>query len=236
MKEQPRIWLSWYRGRLRTAFRSGLGIAGLLVFALTLAGRLDYFQGWLFAGINALMLAVLIVRIPELPSLMKERARPGPATKWWDRIFWVLFGPMNLAVFVLACLDGGRFRWTEHLPLVVYGIAAPAYLAAGTLHFWAIRANPFYSRTVSIQAQKGQVAVAEGPYRYVRHPGYSGIIGMMVSLPLLLGSLWALLPSAAVFLLVTARTVLEDRALRNELPGYVEYAGNVRFRIVPGLW
>ena len=78
--------------------------------------------------------------------------------------------------------------------------------------------------------------MAEGPYRYVRHPGYSGIIGMMVSLPLLLGSLWALLPSAAVFLLVTARTVLEDRALKNELPGYVEYAGNVRFRIVPGLW
>jgi protein-S-isoprenylcysteine O-methyltransferase Ste14 len=32
------------------------------------------------------------------------------------------------------------------------------------------------------------------------------------------------------------RTILEDRTLRAELPGYAEYAQQVRWRLLPGVW
>ena len=75
-----------------------------------------------------------------------------------------------------------------------------------------------------------------GPYRYVRHPGYVGSILSILSMPLILGSLWALIPAvigAAAFIM---RTVLEDRTLQLELNGYAAYAARVRYRFVPGLF
>jgi protein-S-isoprenylcysteine O-methyltransferase Ste14 len=173
---------------------------------------------------------------PEMPTIMRERAKPGPATKSWDRIFWALFGPMNLLVFVLAVLDGGRFQWTRQLPWGITGTAACLYVLGAALHFAAIRANTFYSSTVSIHSELGHTVIKEGPYRFVRHPGYSGILLMMASIPLVLGSLWALLPAGAVGALIFSRTLLEDKSLKAELPGYQEYAREVRARLFPGIW
>jgi protein-S-isoprenylcysteine O-methyltransferase Ste14 len=75
-----------------------------------------------------------------------------------------------------------------------------------------------------------------GPYRIVRHPGYVGAILYTLAMPVLLGSVWALIPagmSAAVFIV---RTHLEDRTLHDELPGYREFAGQTRYRLLPGVW
>lgn len=222
--------------RFAAALKSALVLILFLSIIFLLAGRLDYRQGWLFGIVNAVIIALLLILVPELPDLMKTRAKPGQATKWWDRYFWMLFGPLNLAVVVVASLDGGRFHWTKHFPFLISLLAVPVYAVASGLHFWAIRANAFYSSTVSIQGQSGQTVVEDGPYRYVRHPGYTGIMGMMGSIPLMLGSVWGMVPTAGVLLLVFARTVLEDLALRKELPGYLDYARRVRYRLVPGLW
>jgi len=208
----------------------------LMSLIFILAGGFDYNQGWLFGGLNLLILAALILFFPDISDIMRERAKPGPATKPWDRIFWAFFGPMNLMVLVLAVLDGGRYQWTRSLPLGLTGTAAVVYVLGGALHFSAIRANEFYSSTVSIQSQRGHKVIREGPYRFVRHPGYSGILLMMSSIPLVLGSLWALLPAAAVGVLIVTRTILEDKSLRNELPGYADYTLDVKSRLFPGIW
>jgi protein-S-isoprenylcysteine O-methyltransferase Ste14 len=42
--------------------------------------------------------------------------------------------------------------------------------------------------------------------------------------------------SGAIIALFVWRTVMEDRMLRRELPGYAEYAVRTRYRLVPGLW
>jgi protein-S-isoprenylcysteine O-methyltransferase Ste14 len=52
----------------------------------------------------------------------------------------------------------------------------------------------------------------------------------------LLGSAWALIPLAVCVLFAILRTALEDRTLRSELPGYVEYAKQTRYRLLPGIW
>ena len=96
--------------------------------------------------------------------------------------------------------------------------------------------NEFFSGSVRIQSERGHTVAIEGPYRFVRHPGYSGILLMMSSIPLVLGSLWALLPAAAVGVLIITRTILEDKSLRNELPGYEDYTLDVKSRLFPGIW
>ena len=57
-----------------------------------------------------------------------------------------------------------------------------------------------------------------------------------LGMPVLLGSLWALLPALVTVVAMAIRTALEDRMLHAELPGYQEYARDVRYRLVPGVW
>ena len=115
---------------------------------------------------------------------------------------------------------------------------------AGTLLFvaglalaeWAVVSNRFYSGVVRIQRDRGHVVVSTGPYRHIRHPGYVGGLLAMVGLPLLLGS-WTMLIAATLPMGVSVlRTTREDRTLREELEGYEEYTGRVRYRLIPGLW
>lgn len=75
-----------------------------------------------------------------------------------------------------------------------------------------------------------------GPYAYVRHPGYVGFVGWIISTPLLLAWAWACMPALISVLLLVIRTALEDRTLRYELSGYEEYANRVCFRLIPGVW
>jgi protein-S-isoprenylcysteine O-methyltransferase Ste14 len=99
-----------------------------------------------------------------------------------------------------------------------------------------MRTNAFFSRLVRLQGDRGHAVVSTGPYRYVRHPGYVGLVIELIAAPLLLGSAWAMLAGAIGAALVIVRTALEDGFLRSELPGYPEYAGRVRWRLVPRIW
>ena len=99
-----------------------------------------------------------------------------------------------------------------------------------------MRENPYLARVVEVQKERGHRVITTGPYRYVRHPMYVGVIALYVCLPLALGSLWMLIPSALLISLTIVRTHLEDETLLVELQGYREYAGQVRYKLVPGVW
>jgi protein-S-isoprenylcysteine O-methyltransferase Ste14 len=96
--------------------------------------------------------------------------------------------------------------------------------------------NRFFSAVVRIQRDREHTVVTSGPYRLIRHPGYAGALITSLAIPLLLGSLWALIPAALVVCLLILRTALEDRTLQEKLDGYREYAGRVRYRLLPGVW
>jgi protein-S-isoprenylcysteine O-methyltransferase Ste14 len=208
----------------------------MLALIFLIAGRMDYWQGWIFGSVNFLIILALFLKFSDITELMKERAKPGPETKWWDKLFWAFFGPMNLAIIIIATLDAGRFHWSRPFPLVVYPFVYILYLLASSLHFWAIRVNRFYSSTVSIQSESGHEVIQSGPYRFVRHPGYLGIALMVVCIAVVLGSLWAIVPAVCVVVLLVLRTGLEDSALQKELSGYTNYAQKVRYRLLPKIW
>jgi protein-S-isoprenylcysteine O-methyltransferase Ste14 len=98
-----------------------------------------------------------------------------------------------------------------------------------------MNSNPHYSATLA-RSQRGHTLAGDGPYRFMRHPGYAGFIISWLGAPMLLGSLWALVPSLIGCWLTVVRTATEDRILHEELPGYSQYAQSVRFRLLPGVW
>jgi protein-S-isoprenylcysteine O-methyltransferase Ste14 len=65
---------------------------------------------------------------------------------------------------------------------------------------------------------------------------YVGLLIMFAAWPLVLDSLWAYLPLAALAVAYIVRTALEDRTLRRELPGYEDYTKITRYRLLPGVW
>ncbi len=106
----------------------------------------------------------------------------------------------------------------------------------GYVHFSVLRVNSYVSRIVEVRVDQGQKVVSEGPYRIVRHPMYVGFIILFMSIPLALGSLYALIPGALLVVVLAIRTSLEDRTRQKELPGYSECAKKTRYRLLPGVW
>ena len=210
---------------------------GVVFVAVTLflpAGTLNWAMGWALVGIYAVWVAAMaLVLIPKSPELLIERATRKKG-KTWDTVILSIVGLTTIAKYILAGLDV-RFGWTAQMSLALQ-IAALVIVALGyALMTWAMAANPFFSKVVRIQEERGHAVATGGPYRYVRHPGYTGTIASELATPIMLGSLWALIPGGLAALLFVVRTALEDKTLLEELDGYKEYAQRVRYRLLPGV-
>jgi protein-S-isoprenylcysteine O-methyltransferase Ste14 len=215
----------------------GIGmVVALTAVLLVLGGRLSYWQAWLFGLVNVGLVIAVSFWLADQAGQIRDRMRPGPATKAWDRVLMAVFFPLSLAVPAVAALDAGRFGWSPPFHSSIHLVGYAVYVGSAWFHLGSIRINRFYTSTVSIEPEAGHHVVDSGPYRFVRHPGYTGIILMEAAIAVVLGSVWALIPATSVAALLVARTVLEDGALMAELPGYREYAAKVRYRLLPGVW
>jgi protein-S-isoprenylcysteine O-methyltransferase Ste14 len=211
-----------------------LGALGALLFLP--AGRLDWTEAWLFVALYGFFLmGYALWGLFRDPGQLLERGRAGPNAKAWDKTILRVYTALVVVLFVLVSLDAGRFRWSS----TPSWLRIPAWLGlfvAGGIIFWALAVNTYLSRVVRIQRDRGHRVVAGGPYRYLRHPMYAGIVLMFLCIPVALGSLWGLIPGGMIGALYVVRTALEDRTLQEELEGYREYAQRVRYRLLPGIW
>ena len=213
-------------------------IVVLLMAALMFitAGTLDWIWAWLYLLFYVVMIVINgFFMFRRNPELIAERAGGKEDTKEWDRritrismIFWIL-------QFAISGLDI-RFGWTGALPLWVHLLGAVLLIAGNGFANWAMHTNAYFSSEVRIQEDRGQTVTTDGPYQYIRHPGYTGFSIATIGLPFFLGSLWALLPSFAMVAAMILRTSLEDRTLREELPGYSQYTQDVPYKLCPGIW
>jgi protein-S-isoprenylcysteine O-methyltransferase Ste14 len=225
------------QGVVRWAVKTAvtLLIFGAVLFAS--AGRLNWTAGWIYlALVLATQLISAAVLLPTRPDLLVERSQMQEGTKTWDKFLSVgmaLFGP--LAIFIAAGLDA-RFGWTGSLSPLVQVVGLALALAGSLFSLWSMVANAFFASTVRIQTDRGHQVVQSGPYGFVRHPGYAGMIVFDLATPLALLSLWAFIPALLTVVIIVVRTALEDRTLQQELPGYAEYARRVRARLLPGIF
>ena len=200
------------------------------------AGRLDWTAPWVLSLFFAGFLLVFVIWTTcNAPDLLAERSRMAENVKSWDKIILTLYTILLIAMLVVAGLDAGRNRWSA-MPVIWQVVGFVGLIPAGGLIWWATSVNRFLSRWARIQEDRSQYVVSSGPYHYVRHPMYAAIFPFVVSIPLVLGSWWALIPGGLICVLFILRTALEDRMLQDELPGYREYAACVRYRLVPGIW
>ena len=146
-----------------------------------------------------------------------------------------IYGVMQLALLVIAGLDH-RFGWTSWIGVMAQISALVVCCLSYALAVWATASNAYFSQIVRIQTERGHEVATGGPYRFVRHPAYTGTILTSLAIPILLASWWAFAVGVLAALLMILRTILEDRTLQAELPGYPEYAHRVRYRLVPGVW
>ncbi len=205
------------------------------------AGRLDWGMGWVFVGVYIFATVVSrVIVMRQDPDLAVERAksieRDREGVKDWDKLLSLLVALLGpLLIWIVAGLDE-RFGWSPPISPWLAIVAIIVALLGSVLGTWAMLSNTFFSGTVRIQEERGHTVASGGPYRYVRHPGYVSGILFDVATPLILGSLWALIPTALTICAFVVRTALEDKTLREELDGYDEYARQTRYRLLPGVW
>jgi protein-S-isoprenylcysteine O-methyltransferase Ste14 len=224
------------RRPLRTIVGGILSFILIVALIFVIAGRITYWQAWVYGALNLFFLLLTAVSFVGQPEFVRERTNFGPGMKGWDKIYFAVSTPMYFAAIVIAALDAGRYGWTAKLPASVYIVSIILYVLGQSIFLWAKRANRFFAGVVRIQSERGHTVCQDGPYRFVRHPGYVGGILYMMTTPLVLGSLWALIPQGVAVISLIVRTYLEDLALQKELPGYIDYTKKVRYRLLPGIW
>jgi protein-S-isoprenylcysteine O-methyltransferase Ste14 len=155
--------------------------------------------------------------------------------KPWDK----KLAPLLTAGLVLGLIAAGleaRSGWAARFPPAVKLASLLVILFGFALGTWALVENRFFSGVVRIQAERGHRVVDQGPYRYIRHPGYAGAFWSCLMIPPFLDSRWAFVPILMTLGVLLVRTALEDRTLHDELPGYREYAQKTHYRLFPGIW
>jgi protein-S-isoprenylcysteine O-methyltransferase Ste14 len=223
-------------GVLKRMFQvfGNLLIVAVILFAAS--GHLGWVWAWVYVGVGAAILIVnALVILPTTPELAAERSRVAENTQGWDRVAVVLIFISGAGIFLVAGLDE-RLGWSHQFATAIHILALVAVILAQALFTWAMASNRFFAKTVRIQEERAHAVASGGPYRFVRHPGYIANIVTMFAVSLLLGSLWALIPAALSALAFVVRTALEDKMLQQELDGYADYARQVRYRLLPGIW
>jgi protein-S-isoprenylcysteine O-methyltransferase Ste14 len=210
----------------------------LLVMALLLfvpAWTLGYWQGWAFLAVfGSLAFAITLYLIKKDPRLLERRVHAGPIAEkeTSQKIIQTITSIGFVAVLVVSAIDH-RFAWTL-LPSYV-SVAGDALVALGFLIvFLVYKENTFASATIELAPE--QKVVSTGPYKLVRHPMYMGAFVLFVGIPLSLGSLWGLFVIALMLPALIWRLLDEENFLVKNLPGYTEYRGTVKHRLVPFLW
>jgi len=200
------------------------------------AGTLNWPEAWLFFILYILIVVGLLIWLKKNnPDLLKERMSVKKDVKSWDKIIIVTYTIFLMILLVITGLDAVRFRWSN-VPFVLKALGFIGFIPAIVFSLWAMVKNTYASSMVRIQENRGHKTCTTGPYRYVRHPMYVGVIILVLCFPLALGSFYAFIPSSIIAILFVLRTLLEDKTLKKELPGYKEYAKKVRYKLIPGIW
>lgn len=219
------------RSLLRLAVVNGLMLWGLLWAADRAVWPAAFWCiGLLFAGLVGSVLYLLRVN----PEVVVSRLRLGRGTKPWD---YAMLAVLVIGTTLLLHVAGFALRegWPR-LPLAVE-IAGNSLMLLGIAGAtWAQAVNRHFETGVRIQSDRAHAVIDTGPYAVVRHPGYIAGALILVGMAMALGSPQALVPAGIVIASLALRTVLEERTLRDGLPGYADYTRRVRWRWIPGLW
>jgi len=237
-KSQAANWLGSAGGVMPTwklVVRSVLVQSVVLFLPFVARGSTDWLRGWCWFGFQFATLAgsALLIRARN-PGLLRARLEHAKPLEGFDRTFSRIYLWSTAALLVVAGLDA-RWGWS-HVSWRWFYVG----IAVGCLGIVPILAasctNPYLEGFVRIQSDRGHQVITSGVYSIVRHPMYTGLMLVVLSWPLMFGSIWALIPAVIADMAYPFRAFHEEQVLRGGLPGYEEYMRRTPSRLIPGVW
>lgn len=207
-----------------------VAILGLLFFGT--AGSLAYLNAWVYLATIIVTLGIgFVVLFRKDKSLLRKRIG-AKETEKRQKVFVAVSSVLIIALYALPGLDF-RFSWSR-MPASCIVLGEALLIAGYAGNLAVMLANSFASRTVEIQ--ESQKVIDSGPYSIVRHPMYSSMILIYLGTCLILGSYFAFIPCALLFIMLGFRAVHEEMVLKEGLAGYEEYSRKVKYRMLPFVW
>ena len=200
-----------------------------------LAWSVRYVEGWIFLALLGTLSAAIILYLERHdPALLERRLKAGPVDEKEpsQKRIQLITSIVGILIVAVPGLDH-RWHWSN-VPISVIVLGFVGFALGYLIVFLVFRENTYTSGIIEIA--EGQKVISSGPYALVRHPMYSGANLCFLSMPLALGSWWALIPAMLECVLVGVRAVDEEKFLKANLPGYREYCEQVRYRLIPGVW
>jgi protein-S-isoprenylcysteine O-methyltransferase Ste14 len=232
-KEQDNTKLDTEKNILRRLIQVSMSVIITAIILLVSAGRIKWIYAWIY--ILASLLVIIINAFIFPPELISERGQKKENVEKWDKLISGFIIIPWLTLYLISGLDI-RFGWSPELALWIHISGLITFILGNAFVSWAMIANIYFSTSVRIQYDRGHTVSSGGPYRCIRHPGYLGMIIYLLSTPIILGSIWALIPAIVTAILFIIRTSFEDNTLKNKLEGYKEYAERVKYRLISGVW
>lgn len=214
---------------------AAIGLGAALLFASN--GGCRWMRGWIYIGSVSLYELVYVLLLCFInPRLLNERGRMRwRSTTLYDRCFAVAYTLFSFISVIVAGADVGRWRNTP-MPFATLYPGMALFIVASVLALWAFVHNANFILTQMKDCTAAPSVCTTGPYRYVRHPGYCGVIFAQAGFPLIVGSYLSIIPVACNILFIIIRTYLEDTTLKTEMRGYGTYASVTRYRLLPFIW
>ncbi|MFM8876691.1 MAG: methyltransferase family protein [Anaerolineae bacterium] len=210
-------------------------IAGVVMFALLFflpAGTWRYWQAWMYIGVLIIpMFFVLAYFMKNDPALLERRMKMREERKEQRKIIQAS-GIVFVLIYILPGFDI-RYGWSN-MPAWVSITAGVVMFLSYVLVFRTMQVNSFLSRVIEVA--EDQRVINTDVYGIVRHPMYVGMIVLYAISPIVLGSWWAVIPALVIIPVIVARILDEEKALEQDLPGYVEYKQKVKYRLIPFVW
>lgn len=216
-----------------TGLLKSLVLMAAMLFLLAWSVR--YVEGWIFLALLGTLSAAMILYLERHdPALLERRLKAGPVDEKEpsQKRIQLITSIVGILIVAVPGLDH-RWHWSN-VPISVIVLGFVGFALGYLIVFLVFRENTYTSGIIEIA--EGQKVISSGPYALVRHPMYSGANLCFLSMPLALGSWWALIPAMLECVLVGVRAVDEEKFLKANLPGYREYCEKVRYRLIPGVW
>jgi len=205
------------------------------ILLILLSGSFLWIEMWIYLLIFTIFMTYSLFWVRKNnPQLLESRTSMKGSPRS-DKIILSLLGVVCIVYFVVAGLDGGRFHWSV-IPVLVKILGFIGVAFGLIIMFLVMKENAFASKVLRIDKEGGQKVISTGPYAIVRHPMYTGYLLMFFGLTIALGSLFGLIPTVIVTILIIIRILLEEKLLHEGLEGYTEYTEKVKYRLIPKIW
>ena len=172
----------------------------------------------------------------ELTLALFRRSRHAPGATRTDggslRLLWIV---ITLAITMAISIAGDRPGLLPFPPAWIRPTALTLFAGGLALRWWAvITLGRFF--TIDVATHDDHALVSTGPFRFVRHPSYTGLLLAFLGFGVSLGNAVSLLVLMAPIVLTLAyRMRVEEASLRRSLgASYDAYCARTK-RLIPGV-